>query len=251
MMMPKQVTLLAGERFQGESKNAIIACNDYLRMGPLRSLRSLEVAYRERTRKLAPTHSIGVLNNWSRKYGWQVRAEAYDAAIEAEKDAQRKVVMEEGLALDYARVKKLLRVAEFLEGEIFYEPEPPSPNAEDVNNIAVTQSVSQEMAEDGSGDTVVVRHERLDPNDPRAKHPNVWARDVKGLGRGEQFHTVEIVRFNAAIFAEFRATLDDIAKETGGRRQKVEHSGDKENPVQHAINYIREVRPAVSSPDDS
>src|SRR5690554_2428685 len=120
--MPTKVELLVGERVAGESKNAIIACNDYLRMGPRRSLRLLEAQYRERARNLAPTHSVGVLNSWSSKYGWQARAEAYDAQIEAEKDAQRKAVMAEGLALDFERVRKLVRLAEFLEGEIFYQP---------------------------------------------------------------------------------------------------------------------------------
>ncbi len=46
---------------------------------------------------------------------------------------------------------------------------------------------------------------------------NVWLPDVKQVG-GER---VDIERFNAPIISEFRATLDDIAKETGGRKAQL------------------------------
>lgn len=50
---------------------------------------------------------------------------------------------------------------------------------------------------------------------------NRWARDVKGIGRGKNFREVEIVRFNAPLVKEFRATLDDLAKEMGERVQGI------------------------------
>lgn len=48
-----------------------------------------------------------------------------------------------------------------------------------------------------------------------------WLRDVKGIGQGDNWTQVDIVRFNAAELAEFRALLDDIAKETGGRPKTI------------------------------
>jgi len=56
---------------------------------------------------------------------------------------------------------------------------------------------------------------------------NVWVPDVKQIGRGPDAERVDIERFNAPIISEFRATLDDLAKETGGRVNKVEHSGEQ------------------------
>jgi len=51
---------------------------------------------------------------------------------------------------------------------------------------------------------------------------NVWLPDVKQIGSGEFAERVDIERFNAAIIDQYRSTLDDLAKETGGRRLKQE-----------------------------
>lgn len=48
-----------------------------------------------------------------------------------------------------------------------------------------------------------------------------WLRDVKGIGQGDNWTEVNIVRFNAAELAELRGLLDDIAKETGGRPKTI------------------------------
>ena len=48
---------------------------------------------------------------------------------------------------------------------------------------------------------------------------------------GEFAERVDIERFNAAIISEVRGVLDDIAKETGGRAQKLEHSGTLESKL--------------------
>ena len=63
--------------------------------------------------------------------------------------------------------------------------------------------------------------------DHAGKRPSVWVKDYKQIGSGEFAEKVEIERFNAPLISEFRATLDDLAKEAGGRAQKVEmeHSG--------------------------
>lgn len=50
---------------------------------------------------------------------------------------------------------------------------------------------------------------------------NVWLPDVKQIGSGQYAERVDIERFNAALLSEYRATLDDIAKETGGRKQNI------------------------------
>lgn len=50
----------------------------------------------------------------------------------------------------------------------------------------------------------------------------VWLKDVKGIGSGEQFERVEFEQFNAAEIKELRAIYDDIAKETGGRINRVD-----------------------------
>lgn len=54
--------------------------------------------------------------------------------------------------------------------------------------------------------------------DDRGRHPNVWVRDVKQIGGGEFAEKVEIERFNAALISEYRGVLDDLAKETSGRK---------------------------------
>lgn len=48
----------------------------------------------------------------------------------------------------------------------------------------------------------------------------VWLKDVKQIGGGEFAERVDLIKYNAALDAEFRASLDDIAKETGGRVKK-------------------------------
>jgi len=173
------VQLLAGEKAEGESKNAVLACNDYLRMGAGRSLRTLVARYDKFEQKLTPTRSLGTLGNWSTQYDWQARAEAYDAALDAEKTAvaaaRRKAVMENGLALDFERVNELYELYEKLKHEF-------------------------------------VLH-------------GLYYTDTKLSATGM---TVDVEVFNKPLIDSLRATLDDLAKETSGRKQKaeIEHSGE-------------------------
>jgi len=46
----------------------------------------------------------------------------------------------------------------------------------------------------------------------------LWVNDVKGIGRGEDFQTVDIERFNQSETSEYRATLDQIAGEVGDKK---------------------------------
>lgn len=66
---------------------------------------------------------------------------------------------------------------------------------------------------------------------------NVWLPDVKQIGSGEFAERIDIERFNAAIISELRGVLDDLAKETGGRRQKHDISRDwREEAKQLGLN---------------
>lgn len=208
------IQLLAGERIKGESKKAVIACNDYLRMGAGRSLVKLIQKYTESIPDSAPTKNLIVAKRWSTKYDWQARADAYDAQLEAQKNARRKEIMEAGLALDYERVSKLVELAQFLEDQITYEPGESANNDEEIEPVELTDEESETQ-------------QRREHGDPMLQRPHVWLRDYKQIGSGEFAEKVEIYRFNAALVSEYRAALDDIAKEVGGRKQKVdmEHSG--------------------------
>lgn len=179
-----RVELLAGERHKGESGPAVVACNDFLRLGVGRKLPALAQRYTESDQNKPPTRSLATLKKWSATYDWAARAETFDAEQEKEKEAERRQVMRNGLALDYERVRKLIGVAEFLESQ-----------------IALT-------GEDGPG------------------RPAVWVHDVKSIGGGEFAEKVDIYRFNAALFDQFRGTLDDLAKETGGRIKKQDITSD-------------------------
>jgi hypothetical protein len=49
---------------------------------------------------------------------------------------------------------------------------------------------------------------------------HLWPLDEKGIGQGDNFQVVEVVRFNGGLVDQFRGTLDDIAKEMGDRKEK-------------------------------
>lgn len=185
-----KVELLAGEQIEGETSRAVQACNDYLRMGPGRSLRLLAKKYSKSKQKQAPTEAEGTLFNWSTDYDWQSRAATYDAELDAAKTEKRRQVMEQGLALDFERVTKLKKLAMYLAEQI--------------------------------SDT-----------------DNVWLPDVKQIGAGEFAERVDLVRFNAALIAEYRATLADLAAETGGRKQKTELSTPDGKPLIEYVNNWR------------
>ena len=189
--------LLSGVRKENESDKAVQACNDYLRLGPGRSLSRLAEKYTKTRRNSSPTDSEYTLRAWSAENEWVARASIYDAELEQEKNERRRKEMESGMALDYERVRKLKRLAAFLEGEIYFEAE------------ATESSVNED------GEYVAASN----------AHPKVWLADVKQVGSGPKVERVDLVRFNAALIAEYRAALDDLAKEAGGRKAKTELSG--------------------------
>jgi len=194
------IKLLAGQRQRNETGRAVQACNDYLRMGPGRSLRDLWRQYNESKQKQTPTLSWGTLAGWSSRYQWAERAEAYDTQLEQQKNQRRDEIMASGLALAHERVEKLKWLADFLEGQI------------------------KEQGEDG------VYH-------------NVWLPDVKQIGSGKDAERVDIERFNSAIISEYRATLDDLAKETGGRIHRQELSGQDGGPIAVRLEDVLDALP--------
>lgn len=197
--MAKTLKLLAGERKPNESDRAVQGCNDYLRMGPGRSLRKLADRYSKSTRKTAPTDNENTLFGWSADFDWQKRAAEYDSAAEEQKTARRQKVFESGLAQDFARVTELKKLAGFLKGEIY-------------ETADTTDAV-------GNAHTF--------------RNPKIWLRDVKVVGGGEDAYPVTIFRFNSALIDQYRGVLDDLAKEVGDRRQK--QLGDASSPV-HSVS---------------
>ena len=115
--MCEKVSLLAGKRQGRESLRAVQACNDYLRLGPRRSLRALTTT-QTRGDAAAPKARLGTLERWSACYGWQARAEEYDARLEAEKNVRAKEIMQTGLASTQGRVDALMELAEFLDAQV-------------------------------------------------------------------------------------------------------------------------------------
>lgn len=121
--MTAMLELLAGERQSNESNNALIACNDYLRMGVKRSLANLCRRYAEQGLEKPPTKHLNTLKLWSVKYSWVNRSTEYDATWEQRKNEKRAAELEDGLALDYERIGKLKRLAKFLEGQLYEQGE--------------------------------------------------------------------------------------------------------------------------------
>lgn len=234
--------LLQGDRQDRESKNAVLACNDFLRLGPGRTLVYLAQQYRQTSQNLTnkpPTKSLATLRDWHLKFNWPARAEAYDTILEAEKNEaeqrRRQEIMNSGFALTYERVAALNQVANFLLDQIAEEVvvTPPAQEFADWQPLA---GVSAPTAQNEA---------------PTKTRPNVWLKDVKQIGRGDDAERVDIVRFNSALFEQFRGLLDDLAKETGGRVTKTENKTALEGEVElrHSVDPERYSRALTTLAD--
>jgi hypothetical protein len=145
------LALLAGERFKDESDQALLVCNDWLRRGRFRSLRQLCDFYSgheaalfgamsDEERALLADESespfrniqvhsgksalfspptLGTLFQWSSRFNWREWARLYDAVEEGERNARRRMVVEQGLANDFSRVQLLKALAQKLRVELF------------------------------------------------------------------------------------------------------------------------------------
>lgn len=181
--------LLAGKKQKNENNRRVAACNDYLRMGPGRSIRKLHRKYRsmrDEGEVLPPTARLTTIEQWCSRFKWVERAEEYDQIMEEDRQDYVRRVMNSGLAQEHERVALLNQLAETLIGEIFEE-----------------------------GDDGVLH--------------NLWLPDVKQIGSGKNITRVDIEKYNSSIVDNLRGVLDDLAKETGGRVQKkdVTSKGDK------------------------
>ena len=115
--------LLAGNRQNGESNKAVQACNDWLRLGPGRTLPALLEKYGEMPENTAPTQSKNTLESWSKRFDWSARAVAFDATWEQRKNEERAAELDYGLALDYERIRELKDLAAFLKAQLYEQGE--------------------------------------------------------------------------------------------------------------------------------
>lgn len=198
---------LQGERQSGESESAVLACNDWLRLGPGRTIPALLAQYQDRSSFVRgfkpPSTSKKTLETWSSRYSWPERAREYDAQWDAMQTEERERELAIGLALDFERVRKLKRLADFLEAQIYELSEP-------------------------------------DPLTGQQHYHNVWCPDVKVVGHGDAAEAVDIERFNSALFTQYRETLNDLAKEVGGRVQKQEMTGKDGAPIKTIVQVVYE-----------
>jgi len=63
----------------------------------------------------------------------------------------------------------------------------------------------------------------------------LWLKDVKAVGSGDGQTIVDFEQFNAAEVQQFRGVLDDLAKEVGDRKTKLEHTGKDGTPLMQPL----------------
>ncbi len=181
-----QIVPLVGEKQANESNNAVIACNDFLRLGPGRNIPKLLESYKQKETVIsnfsAPSKSYSTLRAWSFKFKWPERETEFDADYEARVNQERAAEIDYGLSLDYERIKELKQLADLLRDQL--------------------------LMRDADGNLY-----------------GLWVPDVKVVGHGDTAETVDIERFNSALVTQYRETLNDLAKETGGRVQVREITG--------------------------
>lgn len=196
------VQLLAGEPKANETTRAIQACNDYLRMGPGRSLEKLRQSYVETTSEKPPTRTLRTLQNWSSAYGWVERAGLYDAQQEAIKTAEVERLRTEGLASDHERIRELNDIFQalkkvFNEGTgLWYKDTKLSAKGNsvqvDVFNKPLLDSmrgVLDDIAKEVGGRKVEVKHGGL----VETKSEHVVKHDLSKLSRDELRQLRDIV----------------------------------------------------------
>lgn len=199
-----------------ETPRAQRAWTDYLRMGVGRSLPALVAMYVEQqrtsTKASVPTTNLRVLSEWSRTFGWQARLQALAdqerAEVEARIREERRRVFEDGLALDFERVRVLKRLAQKLIDDLMADDDSDAPRDRD----AVVREVIAEAE-------AVLKGTWIEPN--RKRRRGLWLRDAKALGNGTKPVIGFFEQFNRDEVECLRGLFDDIARETGGRPRTV------------------------------
>lgn len=161
----KKLRLLSGNCMKGESYRAITACNDFIRLGPARTVSKLFETYNDESVS-APTRSRNTLRDWQQRYDWTERAAQYDERIEKIKTKQSEAALSSGLACAFERVNELKALYWDVKKHIF---------------------------------------DTLTTDD----------------GQAIEVNGTPLVRVNTRVVNQARGILDDIAKETGGRVQKI------------------------------
>lgn len=77
----------------------------------------------------------------------------------------------------------------------------------------------------------------------------LYVDDVKIIGTGKNQKKVEFEVFNSPEVQAFRGVLDDLAKETGGRRQKVDHKVDDLELLSKLLGVSRDELPTPVTSD--
>lgn len=70
----------------------------------------------------------------------------------------------------------------------------------------------------------------------------MWLEEPKNVYVGKTRTLVWVPRYNTALVGDYRGALDDIAKETGGRRQKVDVGGEKDKPINISVDVVATAR---------
>jgi len=192
------IRLLAGEAQSGESSKAIQACNDWLRIGPGRAISELHRRYTE-------SHINSQHEPPSRVYDtlrqWSSRYGWSSRADEWDATAEDRKNTEYDIAMKTGLALDYERV----------------------NGL-------KQLAEFLEG--------QIYERGATGKYHNVWVPDVKVVGYGDDAEVVDIERFNGAILQQYRGTLDDLAKETGGRINKQELFGKDGKEIIFRIGNI-------------
>ena len=193
-----EVTPIFGTRHVSETDRAVVACNDYLRMGAGRTMVELHENYVEakKRRESIPTTSQQSLYEWSSRFGWASRCREYDAEIDGIKNETAQQILGSGLALSHERVLSLKTLAVKLESEL-------------------------------------------------NEDEGLWLEDFKQIGHGKSSRAIRIVRFNGSLIHQFRNTLDDLAKETGGRVHKQEFTGAEGSPLGVGVFSFDDIRTKI------
>jgi hypothetical protein len=107
----KGQVLLAGKRMKGEPMYAVVACNDYLRMGAGRGYGTLHAEYMRRLdadpNATIPSRRLRTISGWGSRFDWIKRAELFDAEVERLRNAKAVEAMTTGYALPHERVMLL------------------------------------------------------------------------------------------------------------------------------------------------
>jgi len=111
---PQKIQPLTGQRHDRETDAAVVACNDYLRMGIGRSLRGLLESIQNTDKSLTKKLAWGTIAGWSHKFDWQERAAAYDAEQDEAKTTEIHRIRTEGLAADHNRIVELAEIFDAL-----------------------------------------------------------------------------------------------------------------------------------------